>query len=74
MTINVANWTEATKVLETVVDGRQHTLGTGYDYPLPLAVFTKDAWSGEGMGYVVWETKNGRPSTVVASISIGRTA
>jgi hypothetical protein len=45
---------EATNAkLQEIVKGEDYTLGSGYDYPRPFAVFYLDAWSGEGMGNLV---------------------
>lgn len=67
----VANWTEASAKLKELMGDQPYTLGVGYDYPKPYAVFTKDAWSGEGMGYLVYRTQDDRPRRLLAAINIG---
>jgi len=71
-TYEVANWPEAGKKLEEIVGGQEWTLGSGYDYPKPYAVFYMDAWSGEGIGYRVWTTQGKRLHRLIAYINIGR--
>jgi hypothetical protein len=68
--ITVPNWREANKAVDVVTNKERCTLGSGYDYPLRWALFTKDAWSGEGMGYYVWETKDRKLDRLAANISV----
>lgn len=63
-------WSEAVKKLHEVTAGRRYTMGSGYDYPLPFAAFYLDAISGEGTGFRVCTTKDGRLESLVAVIEV----
>lgn len=51
--------------------------GTGVQFTelvfrgVPIAIFYKDGWSGEGVGYYVWEVENGKLKHQVADINLG---
>ena len=69
-TFEVKDWPVAYFALQEVVGDQHCTLGTGYAYPQPFAAFYKDALSGEGQGYLVWTTKDGKLDALVADITI----
>jgi hypothetical protein len=49
---NVKNWREAEAAVIKFANGRKIYWGTGnYDPPGCVVATSKDAWSGEGMGY-----------------------
>ena len=43
------------------VTGGHHTLGTGFYYPKPFAVFILEADDRKQKGYSIWRCENGRP-------------
>lgn len=66
----VTSWPDAHRAVEQILQGQPATLGAGDSYRLPYALFTKDAWSGEGVGYYVYQTDHGQRGRLVADIAI----
>lgn len=50
--MKVTNWREAEQTVISFAKGRRILWGSGnYDPPGCVVVMSKDAWSGDGMGY-----------------------
>ncbi len=68
----VENWKEANQIVNQLTEGGTPALGSWYQYPEDFTLNYMDSWSGEGMGYAVWENENGKHKAIAGIVHIGK--
>ena len=70
--LRAQDWLEANQHVKELVDGKKYGLGATANYPDGFTLMYKDALSGQGSGFYLFEYQNGKMKRIVADISVGR--